>query len=65
MFKSIYDRHSIPTNHRATLTRYFNRQNGIPASVRHYFLDRKWSRFIKECSIALTRNFLEKLKCEN
>lgn len=65
MFAPIYNRYDIPTNHRATLTRYFNRQNGIPASIRHYFLDKKWARFIRECMCALTDRFLTRLKEQN
>ena len=62
MFKPIYNRHGIPANHRASLSRYFNRPNGIPRSLRPYFTDRKWSRFLRECSVALTRRFLTSLE---
>ena len=58
MFEPIFERHAVPTADRAALAEYFGEQNGIPESLRVYFLSRKWSRFIRECSIALTRRFL-------
>jgi len=47
MFEPIFERHNVPTADRESLVEYFNRPDGIPESLRTYFLSRKWSRFIR------------------
>ncbi|WP_437230132.1 hypothetical protein SH661x_001799 [Planctomicrobium sp. SH661] len=57
----IFDHHHIPHSDRSALVRYFNRPNGIPQNLRAYFLSRKYHRFVRECLVAMTRQFVKEL----